>query len=213
MDKTDIVSILINCTWITTIARTTSLAVYNNLSIKTNGRVHSLCVHASKYVESVSNSGGWTLGPTWTAILRNVLVLWPRHVVNTIHISPVNWCWDCVSDNIPSMSWVLLFSTFKWSTRNTATTHFVCQKFFSNIGRSWSWGNRLRESINCFIVKHGVLLCLSCNMFNWDGPGIFWCSPSTVRLNSDVVDTAADTEETIFSPMSTPWVSDSPKLL
>lgn len=44
------------------------------------------------------------------------------------------------------------------------------------------------------------------------GPGINWSGPCAVRLNGDVVNTSDDSEETLFTPVSAPRVSDNPVL-
>ena len=48
---------------------------------------------------------------------------------------------------------------------------------------------------------------------NFLGPCILWGGPSAIRLDVDVVGASADAEESIFTPVSTPRVTDKPVLL
>ena len=41
-------------------------------------------------------------------------------------------------------------------------------------------------------------------------PGVNWCGPVAVALNSEVVNTSADAEETLLTPVGTPGVSHGP---
>jgi hypothetical protein len=55
MNKTNIVSILVHFGGVATIARATSLAVNNDLSVQGNWRESSLTFEASQNVKSISN--------------------------------------------------------------------------------------------------------------------------------------------------------------
>lgn len=87
-------SILVNFNRISAVARATFVTVDNDLSIKTDWR--RTCVPIQD-VESVSDGGGGSLGPARATIARNVLVLVPRHVVHTVHISPVPSWWQILT--------------------------------------------------------------------------------------------------------------------
>jgi len=50
-------------------------------------------------------------------------------------------------------------------------------------------------------------------MLDTFGPSVFRNCPCTIRLDCNVVDTAANTEETVLTPMGSPRVTDSPVLL
>jgi len=67
---------------------------------------------------------------------------------------------------------------------------------------------RLRERIHSFIVIGIVLLFLGSNMVR--GPIINRCSPVTIQLNSKSVLASHDLEETLFTPMATPGILDTP---
>lgn len=58
-----------------------------------------------------------------------------------------------------------------------------------------------------------MLLFLSSLMPHRFRPGILGCGPGAIRLDCDVVSATADAEETIFTPVGTPGVSDEPEWL
>jgi hypothetical protein len=72
--QTAVVSILIDCSGVASVARASFLAVYNNLSIKSDwGRDFEV----SEDVESVSDGRSGALSPAGSAILGDMLVLAP----------------------------------------------------------------------------------------------------------------------------------------
>lgn len=44
-------------------------------------------------------------------------------------------------------------------------------------------------------------------------PVLFWYSPNTIVFNSNIVLSSDNSKESLFTPISSPWVSDSPELL
>jgi hypothetical protein len=74
------------------------------------------------------------------------------------------------------------------------------------------WVLRLGELILSLVVPGIVLLLFSGRVHLKIGPGIKGSSPIAAWLNSQVVDTTHDSEETLFSPVRAPWVTDVPEL-
>jgi len=69
----------------------------------------------------------------------------------------------------------------------------------------------LRWSFHGDVVLWVVLLFLSGDVSLFVGPGISWCGPSAISLNSKVVLSSDKLHETLFSPVSTPRVSYEPE--
>jgi len=88
-----VVSIFIDQCRVATVTTAASLTVNNSLSIKTN---RGSTIQVIQNVESVCKSRGCTLSPAGATIARDVLVLVPRHVVTTVHISPIYILWQNV---------------------------------------------------------------------------------------------------------------------
>ena len=211
MNETNIMCVFVNLTRVTSIARATSLTVNNNLSIQSNwGWAWKII----KNVESISDCWCWTLSPTWTTVLGNVLVLCPGKIVLTVHVSPVNILWKITCFvNIPSVRSILDLRSIKMSYWNTAAIHNFWKEcvLFSCIGRSRKYW--LREWINSLVVEFAWFFSCSWIVHFTFSPSVFWSYPSAITFNCNVVHTAANTEETGFSPMSAPWVSYSPVFL
>jgi hypothetical protein len=75
------------------------LAVNNSLGVQANWGRSVETVHD---VEPVSKGRCGALGPARAAVLRNVLVLVPGHVVSAVHVSPVYIFWQDVNgENVP----------------------------------------------------------------------------------------------------------------
>ena len=62
------------------------------------------------------------------------------------------------------------------------------------------------------LVLGVVLLLLRGVVDPWVGPGVDWGGPSALRLDTDVVGSSHNSEESFFSPVSSPRVSDKPVL-
>jgi hypothetical protein len=205
--NTDVVSVLVNLGGVATITGATSLAVYDNLGVEADrGSVFATV----QDVESISDGRCRALSPAWTAVLRDMLVLVPGKVVDSVHVSPVDALRESISRvKIPSMRRELLFSAFKDGFFNTAATcwrSFVLRDIIASIGG-------LREGINGCIVQWIVVLSLGGLVPNFLGPGILRGGPSAIRLDVDIVGASADSEESLLTPVSSPRVSDKPVLL
>jgi hypothetical protein len=138
-----------------------------------------------------------------------VLVLGPRHIIPTIHVSPVNIFREVYSlVKIPSMGYVLPVATNKGSLLNTASVGSLGEEGLFGLSVS-----SLGELINGIIVQGIVPFGISCVMADALSPGIFRSGPSAVGLDIDVVDTTANAEEAIFSPVRTPVITNAPVLL
>lgn len=140
-----------------------------------------------------------------------MLVLVPRHVVLTVHVSPVNVGGEIGSlDHVPSVGDILLFTTLKKGSFNTTAIHSLWQEVISNV--SWRvYG--LGHGVDLLIVKDGVFLLISSDVLNTYGPGVERSSPGARAFNGNIVNTSADTEETSLAPVRTPRVTNSPVFL
>lgn len=151
VNKTDIVSIFINLSRVSSIARASSLSIDDHLSINSN-RGHVLSVVHD--VESISNCRCSALRPAWSTILGDVLVLVPWKIVQTsthgTSISPING--GGKSDGIifiPRESFCNNF--FENVLFNTASTIIIVLEeiifWFFNCAKNAVVG-RLRECVN-----------------------------------------------------------------
>jgi hypothetical protein len=59
-------------------------------------------------------------------------------------------------------------------------------------------------------VSWVVVLGLGVLVSDISGPGVLWCGPCAVGLDGNVVGSSDNSEETLFSEVSTPRVSDGP---
>ena len=143
-----------------------------------------------------------------------MLVLAPRHVVSVVKVSPVNSGWEVVGLNhVPGVEGVLDGSVSPSGFCGAATSVLGgSQEFFNFFLFSWRVFG-LWEWIDSLVVVRVVLLSLGGDMLLHVGPGVNWGGPSAVRLNGDVVGASADAEETFFSPVMSPGVSDGPVFL
>jgi len=192
------VSIFPDTTWVSTFTITTSFTVYDNLSIQSNRGWVSEVGHD---VESISKSWSSTLGPAWATVNWNMLIFTPWKIVDTIDVTPVPVVWKVGLINfIPGILLWWSFSVFEGSFFSSAS--FALQEFWFNF-----W-----EFLHEFLVQWIISLLLSGMMSLIIGPCIFWSTPGTIGLDSNVVGTSDNSEETLFSPMGSPGVSDSPVL-
>ena len=94
-----------------------------------------------------------------------------------------------------------------------STIHrLVCPASFQTPVHTWCVF-RLREWIDSLVIVWVIFLLISCDMPNWFGPGVLGGGPSAICLNCDSIDSTADAEETIFTPVLTPRVPDKPVFL
>ena len=133
-----------------------------------------------------------------------MLVLVPGEEVSSVHASPVPVVWEGIGINLfPGVNWKWLLTTLEESLSDSAST--LLHEHVSLHGDL-----RVILSLLDIFVSWIVLLSISGLMHNVFGPGVLWSSPGAVRLNSNVVDTSNDSNETIFSVVSSPGVSDGP---
>jgi hypothetical protein len=128
-----------------------------------------------------------------------VLVLVPGKVVGSVHVSSDVVIWEGISiDFFPSVDFKWLLSVLEGSFSNSAST-FGHEKisFWDNFG------------VRC-LVSWIVLLLVSSDMLGVISPGILWSGPSAISFNSNVVDTSDDSDESIFTVMTIPRVSEGP---
>ena len=86
MDETVLHGVLKYLSGVATVARSTSLAVDNHLSIKADRSLSAEVIHD---IEAISESGSRGLSPAGSTVLGDVLILVPGHVVSSILVSPV----------------------------------------------------------------------------------------------------------------------------
>jgi len=117
--------------------------------------------------------------------------------------------------DVPGVRDSLFGTTDELSFLNTAESWFFRKEFISLVDGlssdffiNWLW-----EWVYGLVIVWMILLGLDCLMANTFGPSVKGGSPSAISLNSDVVYTTADSEETFFSPMVTPGVADIPIFL
>lgn len=83
--NSSLVSKIIDLWWVTSFTWSSSLTVQDNLWRQSNLREGQILLN----VDSISKCRQCSLSPTWSTILRNVLVDWPWHIISAINISPV----------------------------------------------------------------------------------------------------------------------------
>jgi hypothetical protein len=131
-----------------------------------------------------------------------MLILGPGHVILTVHVSPVYVCWKIFRlKEVPSMWNILLLTTSECSSLNTTTFFGLWEEVLRNIS---SFPFRLREGVNSVVIKTTVFFMLSSDVLNTFSPSVLRDSVSTLAFDGNVVDTSANSEETSFTPVSTP---------
>lgn len=149
-----------------------------------------------------------------------MLVLVPRKPILSVLVPPVDTFWQFVFlENLPAVGRVFDFAHNKL-TRNSNVTpshlavaqEFAVVKHFRLLVALWVilW---LRERIYCVVVARVSLFLFGSLVPHWIGPGVLWCSPSTITFDGNVVGASADAEETVFAPVRTPRISNHPVLL
>jgi len=136
-----------------------------------------------------------------------MLVLVPGKVVDTVHISPVsNVGKVLVGVDLPSVWSSLDITTWDISSCNTACTF----NGFLVVGGITSLVFRLREIIDGEIIQWVVLFIVSGLMPDSVRPGVLGSGPVASLLNTNVVHTLADAEETFLTPVGSPRVPYQP---
>jgi len=139
------------------------------------------------------------------------LVLGPGHVVFAVFVTPVNFTREVTRcEEIPSVRVVFDFAFGEESVFDT-TASVVGEQAFRLFFFTFSCG--LREGIDGLIIKIRILFFSSCLMLNRLTPGVLRHNPSAVRLNIKVINTTADAEEPVLTPMGAPRIPHSPELL
>jgi hypothetical protein len=122
-----------------------------------------------------------------------MLILVPGKEVSSLHVSPVPVVWvGGTLKHFPRMDSWWLFSVFEVSFINSASS-FLTEHFSF-------WDNTGIQVLVVWIVGFSLSVLVS----NIRGPCVFWSSPSAISLNSNVVDTSNNSEETGFTEVSTP---------
>jgi len=130
-----------------------------------------------------------------------VLVLVPGHVVATIDISPVNLFGEDVNGG-ESVIFGLNLTSGESSFSDTASA--LGKRLF--LARVLGLG----EWVDGLVVVDVVLLRISGGVNA--GPVVDGDSPIAVRFNVEVVNASGDSEETLFTPVRAPRVTNSPEL-
>jgi hypothetical protein len=118
--------------------------------------------------------------------LWDVLVASPGEIVNVANVSPVPSVWN-----------ITILEVFVWEWGGDEFGDFtVLLDLASLVVALW---------------KEDVFLWFF-NLWLWLGPGVLWNSPGTIGFDCHVVGAANHSEETLFTPVGTPGVSDNPEL-
>ena len=143
-----------------------------------------------------------------------MLILGPRKVVDSVHVSPVNAFGKVsVGSSLPCVRSGLGGGVGEIHLRDTAALGVVGEESLSSNSTGGRIEFSLRERVDSLVVLRVILLILSSLMPHLLSPGILRHGPRAVRLDGDVVFTTADAEETLFAPMGSPGVSNVPELL
>jgi len=192
--NTLVITELVDTHGVTTVAITTSLAVDDSLGRKRGLRIAVV----SQDVDSVSQSGSGSLGPAGSAVLGNVLVLGPGDVVDAVDVSPIPRGGEVFSlDVAPG----LLFSL----QHGFSVELRVELKAAGFLGLGGLFFREERFRLGLFLGLLGVVLVTL-------GPGVSGNTPVAISFNGEIVNASDDSEETVFTPVSTPGVSDNPVL-
>lgn len=189
-----VITELVDTDGFTTVAITTSLTVDDSLGTEGDLRISVV----SQNVDSVSQSRGGSLSPARSAVNGDMLVLGPGEVVDTVGVSPIPGLGEVTSlDVAPGESFTLSDVLSEFLSEGVVNLHASTSSvllFF-----------RSREERFRLGLLGGVVLVTV-------GPGISGNTPVAVSFDGKVVDTSDDSEETVFTPVSTPRVSDNPVL-
>lgn len=210
MDETICVSILEHLSRVAAIARASSLAINNHLGIKANRGLRADTVHD---IESIGNCRSRGLGPAGATVLRDMLVLVPRQIVSAVLVSPVD-SFGKVFDvmELPASRSIDFLTSDKFRLANAAALPAWKELLWLEVTSLWVklW---LREWIHSCVIVRIVLLLFCSLMPDLLGPSISGSSPGAARLNRDVIDTLANAEESLLTPLGTPGVTHIPELL
>jgi hypothetical protein len=177
---------------ITTLAGTTSTAVNNSLDRKSDFRESGV----SGDVDSISQSRSTSLSPARSAVNGNVLVLSPGDVVLSVDVSPIPGGRKIVGANM--------------SPRELSSERFLT-RVLEEISNSAALGASLGEKIFQSGVSFGLDFFSSSTLISdVVSPGVLRNTPLAFRLNTEVVSTSDNSEETAFTIVRSPGVSNKP---
>jgi hypothetical protein len=177
---------------ITTLAGTTSTAVNDSLDGKSDFREGGV----SGDIDSISQSRSTTLSPARSAVNRDVLVLSPGDVVLSTDVSPIPGSRKIVGANMSPRE----FSSEGFLTR-------VLEEISNSAALGTSLGEKIFQSSVSFRLDFFSSSTLISDIVS---PGILRNTPLAFRLNTKVVGTSDNSEETTFTVVRSPGVSDKP---
>lgn len=175
--------ILIDWQRLTTIAGATSIAINQNL----NAEFDIWECSVSCNVDSVSQRRWSTMCPAWSAIHWDVLVACYWEIVDSRDISPIPVAWEDCSVEI--------------FIRKRRGNHVILE-----IIRISLTSLSLKEIAWILWIRR--LSCVSQIL----SPCIFWNWPTAFGFDVQRVNSSNKSEVTFLSPITSPWVSDIPKL-
>jgi hypothetical protein len=213
--ETILIGIGIDISWVSAVAGASSLAVDDYLGVKAD---RGWGLEVIKDVEAISNRWGSALSPAGSTVLGNVLVLVPGQIVLAVHVSPVNNCRNrVVAMNLPRVGSGFYWTVLEGSLLNSACSsswgieEFVIWDYRNLILASSGIEGRLGEGVDSLVIVFIILLFDGGLMPFLVSPGVLWRAPRAITFNVKVVNTSAKTEESLLTPVGSPWVSHSPE--
>jgi len=202
-------SVKVDFSGVTTVARATSVAVDDSLGVEADGGGEG---KVGVDVESISEGGGGALSPAGSTVSGDVLVLVPGKVVSSVVVSPVDSGGNIEGvHNSPGAGSDVTLTFSESRLGDTASLGLVLiEEILSHDGVGVLVLG-LGHVVDNGVVSLVVLLFVSGGVLNSISPGVERLSPVATGLDGDVVLSLDDTDETIFTPVGTPGVSDSPE--
>ena len=179
--NTLLVSPLVDTIRPTTLAGTSTCTVDNSLRREINGREGTI----SHQIDTIRESRGGTLSPAGTTIDRNVLILVPRSIVETIKVTNIISLRDLIRLEVLMRtlgSDVLTMSPGVLSRSATRTEVLLLKILLTEV------------DLDLFFRHHRS-------------------GPEAAGFDREVVLVTNDTEEAVFTPVGTPGVTNNPVLL
>ena len=133
-----------------------------------------------------------------------MLVLVPGEEISSVHVSPVPVGWEVLKiEVIPGFLGALWNVSLSVLSNSQASFGLLIQE-----GLGLGIANRVGtvSAVVCWVV----LLSVSGLVSFCGGPGVGWSGPGAVALNGKVVLSSDELHEALFSPVSTPRVSNEP---
>lgn len=138
-----------------------------------------------------------------------MLVFVPRQEVSSVHVSPVPVLREDIIHVFPR-SWASnLFTIFECSFSNSSAAglHIFAHK------AGWVRNVVLWVGAIGGVVSGIILFFISGLVGHSFSPGVNWGCPGTVSFNGNVVDASDDSDESTFSEVGAPTVSNNPIFL